>query len=201
LLPTGQLTDALVGQLVKIEARIEQATLFSSGCKSVVDDGSGPAVIWMPADLYGRLVDPEGWNVGGVVRVTGRVAEYEGELEVIPQQAQEIVMVQRAPAVARADTQIGSLSGSDVGRRVTVEATIVAVDEFSSGVKCVLDDGSGQVTLLLWQDLFDAIVDKSACVPGGRVRASGWVDEYRGELELVPGLAHDVVFLAASVAP
>jgi hypothetical protein len=84
---------------------------------------------------------------------------------------------------------------------VTVEGQIVAADPFSAGFKCVLDDGSGQVVLLLWQNVFEAFAGKEKLVVGARLRASGWVQEYRGKLEIVPGLAYDVVVLRSTGQP
>jgi hypothetical protein len=60
----------------------------------------------------------------------------------------------------------------------------------------VLDDGSGRVVLLLWQNVFEALSDRDRLGPQARVRVSGWVNEYRGELEVIPGLAYDVIVLA-----
>jgi DNA/RNA endonuclease YhcR with UshA esterase domain len=201
LVETGAVSETFLGQVVTVEARIERATLLSAGAKFVFDDGSGPAAVWMPNALYEGLVDPAGWNVGAVGRVTGRVSEYDGELEVVPAQMQAVVMVLRAPQIAVPDARISSLSASDVGRRVTVEATIAAVNPFSAGITYVLDDGSGQITLLLWQNVLGAISDSAALTEGVRVRVSGWVEVYRGELEVVPGLAHDILFLAEPDVP
>jgi hypothetical protein len=57
----------------------------------------------------------------------------------------------------------------------------------------LLDDGSGRVTLLLWQNIYDQIPQRDSLSVGALVRATGKVDEYRGELEIVPGLGNDVV--------
>jgi DNA/RNA endonuclease YhcR with UshA esterase domain len=192
---TGLLSEVALESSATIEGRIERATLLSAGCKSIVNDGSGPAAVWMPNTLYEQLVDPEGWNVGAVVRVAGRVSEYEGELEVVPQSVDAVVIVQRALPVTASDVQIGALSVADGDRRVTVEGEIVSADPFSAGIKVVLDDGSGRVTLLLWQNIVQALPDREALAVGARVRASGWVQEYRGELEITPGLASDVTVL------
>jgi DNA/RNA endonuclease YhcR with UshA esterase domain len=200
-LETGLLFEIDLGSSVTIEGRIERATLLSAGCKSVVNDGSGPAVVWVPNALYEQLVDPEGWNVGAVVRVTGQVSEYKGELEVVPQTPDAIVIVQRAFPAAAPDVVVGSLSVADLDRRVTVEGVVVALNPFSAGIKCVLDDGGGQVNLLLWQNVLEAFGDRKALAVGARIRASGWVQEYRGNLEVVPGLAHDVVVVEGAPGP
>jgi hypothetical protein len=201
LVETGAVSEMFLGQVVTVEARIERATLLSAGVKFAFDDGSGPAAVWMPNVLYEALIDPAGWNVGAVGRVTGRVSDYEGELEVVPAGAEDVLIVLRAPQITAPDARLSNLSASDVGRRVTVEGTIVAVNPFSAGVKYVLDDGSGQITLLLWQNVLGAIPDSGVLAPGVRVRASGWVEAYRGELEVIPGLAHDILFLAEPDVP
>ena len=192
---TGVLSEAHLGSSVTVEGRIEQATLLSAGCKSFVNDGTGPAVVWMPNALYGQLVDPEGWNVGALVRVSGRVSEYEDELEVVPESQGAVVIVQRALIPSAPDAQIGNLAAGELGRRVTVEATILSLEPFSAGVKCLIDDGSGQAVLLLWQNVFEALADRELFVVGRRLFASGWVQEYRGELEIVPGVPYDLILL------
>jgi DNA/RNA endonuclease YhcR with UshA esterase domain len=200
-LATGRVSEALLGEWVTVEARIERATLLSAGVKFVVDDGSGPAVVWMHQELYAQLVDPASWNVGAVARVTGRVSEYEGELEVVPAKIEDVVIVLFAPRVVGADVQISNLSALDVGRRVTVEAEIAAVDSFSAGIKCLLDDESGQITLLVWQNVAGAVSDIELFAAGARIRCSGWVESYRGELEIIPGLSHDIQFLGGPDTP
>jgi DNA/RNA endonuclease YhcR with UshA esterase domain len=178
-----------------VDGRISQVALFESGCKLTVDDGSGPAAVWLPKSLYDRLADPSGWNVGAEVRVAGRIQEYKGEAEVVPSESRDLELVERAVPAREADVRIGDLSAADVGRRVTVEATVVLLDPFSAGVKCRLDDGSGQITLLLWQEVFESVSDREPLASGARVRVTGLVDEYRGELEVIPGLGFDVVVL------
>ena len=65
----------------------------------------------------------------------------------------------------------------------------------------MIGDESGQVALLLWQNVFEALPDPAAIAVGVRIRASGWVDEYRGELEIVPGVTHDILVLGGTGAP
>jgi len=200
-LETGLLSETHLGSSVTIEGHIDRVTLLSAGCQSVVNDGSGPTVVWLPDALYAQLVDPEGWNVGALVRVTGRVSEYKGELEVVPQTQDAIVTLQRSFPAVGPDAAIGSLGAADLGRRVTVEGDVVAVDPFSAGTIFMLDDGSGQIILLLWQNVFEMLAGREFLTVGARVRASGWVQEYQGDLEIVPGLPYDVAILASMGGP
>jgi hypothetical protein len=74
-----------------------------------------------------------------------------------------------------------------------IEGTIVEVEPFSKGTKYTLDDGSGRVTLLLWQNVYESIPGREGLVLGAGVRARGVVSEYGGELEIVPQLGVEVV--------
>jgi DNA/RNA endonuclease YhcR with UshA esterase domain len=194
---TGALSAAQVGHDVTIEGKIEDASQFASGVKFYVNDGSGPLAVWIPQALYGQLSGAADWIVNSQVSVSGRVDLYKGEIEVIPQALGDLVLVNRAMPPGASGTRLADLRVDDVGQRVTVEASIVSVDVFSAGVKCKIDDGSGQVVLLLWHEVYDAVPGKERLVVGTRIRVTGKVDEYRGELELVPGLGVDVVVIAA----
>jgi DNA/RNA endonuclease YhcR with UshA esterase domain len=192
---TGLLAIAHLGQEVTVRGQIVEATQFASGVRSGVDDGSGPVVVWMPQAVYEGLTDRTGWRVGSTVRVIGRVDQYEGEIEVIPQAARDVAIVHAAVVPLEPDALIGDLYAGRVGERATVEALIVAIEPFSSGVKALLDDGSAQVTLLLWQSVYDAVPGRGQLAIGAVVRVTGMVQEYRGALELVPGMGTDVVVI------
>jgi hypothetical protein len=83
-----------------------------------------------------------------------------------------------------------------VGQRVLVDARIAEVDYFSQGVKYTLDDGTGRIVLLLWQNVLEKMANRTDLFPGSRVRVGGEIDEYLGELEIVPQRSADVMILA-----
>ena len=83
---------------------------------------------------------------------------------------------------------------------VTVRGRIVATSSFSKGFKFTLDDGTGQVTLLMWHDIYDTC----ACAPqlnvGATVLANGQVGEYEGEMQIEPPFPERVELVAAGGA-
>jgi DNA/RNA endonuclease YhcR with UshA esterase domain len=82
---------------------------------------------------------------------------------------------------------IGSISNADVGRTLTIDgAGIASLDFFSRGVKYTLTDGSGTITLLIWQDLMEEIPLRYDLVPGSQVVITGLIEEYEGDLEIIP---------------
>jgi DNA/RNA endonuclease YhcR with UshA esterase domain len=193
--PTGLLTAAHVGQQATVRGRIEASTQFASGVKSYVDDGSGRMVVWIPQNVYEKMVDGAGWRVGSLVRVTGQVDQYKDEIEIVPSDVHTVVIVEVAPLLPGPIVSIRQLSAARLGEHVTVEAEIVELDPFSQGIKFRLDDGSAQITLLLWENVLNAVSIREQLVVGAAIRAMGQVQEYRGELELVPGMGTDVVLV------
>lgn len=190
---TGQVTLASLGQVVRVEGQIVEVVPFTSGTRFYVDDGSGRLVVWIVRDVLAQLSGTAGWTIGSMVQAAGVVQEYNGEIELVPQAAGDVRVIAAATPPPKTISRIADLSAADRDRRVTVEGTIVEVTPFSAGVKYLLDDGSGRITLLLWQEVYDALADRERLAPGVRVQATGTIDEYRGELEVIPGVESDLV--------
>jgi DNA/RNA endonuclease YhcR with UshA esterase domain len=89
-------------------------------------------------------------------------------------------------------TTIGSVSADQVGEEVTVEGTVQSAASFSHGFKLTLEDGSGQIALLMWHDVYDDCWDSSEINLGATVRANGEVSQYEGELQIEPRFGGDV---------
>lgn len=191
--PTGKLSQSLIGQTVAIQGQIVEVLGFSGGVKFYVDDGSGRAALWMVQAVYGSLKNPAEWIVGSTVRAQGVVKEYKGELEVVPQSANDVRVTAAATPPPVTLTRLADITAADKGKVVTVEGQIVEATPFSQGMKYVLDDGSGRIILLLWQNVYNAVPGKEKLVVGATVQATGKVDEYKGELEVVPDKGIDVV--------
>jgi DNA/RNA endonuclease YhcR with UshA esterase domain len=190
---TGQVALASLGQVVRVEGQIVEVVPFTSGTRFYVDDGSGRLVVWIVRDVLAQMPDTAGWAIGSTVQAAGVVQEYNGEIELVPQAAGDVRVIAAATPPPKTISRIADLSAADKDRRVTVEGTIVEVTPFSAGVKYLLDDGSGRIMLLLWQEVYDALADRERLAPGVRVQATGTIDEYRGELEVIPGVESDLV--------
>jgi DNA/RNA endonuclease YhcR with UshA esterase domain len=92
---------------------------------------------------------------------------------------------------------IGDISGSDVGHWYTVAlAAITDLDHFSKGVKYTLTDGTGDIVLLLWQNVLEEIPDRYAIIPSTQVQVTGVIDEFAGDLEIIPREGSGVKVLA-----
>ena len=140
------------------------------------------------ASVAGELPD---LGIGQSVQVVGAIDAYNGTPQISVGRASDLVVLGEAVMIA-ASRPIGAVSGEDVGSMAAVEGTIHEVIPFSAGVKYRLDDGSGTLTLLLWQDLYDQVPERDALAVGTLIRVQGEIMEYRGELEIVPETPTDL---------
>ncbi len=158
-------------------------------------DASGTIDLVLPEMALAARAGLPPLAVGQAVEVVGAVDLYRDTVQVSVGRPDDVVLLDEELQIAPS-REISSLSTSDVGRLVAVEGNLSAIDPFSAGVKWILSDGSSTVTLLLWQDTYDALPPSARPGPGATVRAQGLVAEYRGELEIVPELPADIVVLA-----
>ncbi|MBN1178268.1 MAG: hypothetical protein JXD18_03595 [Anaerolineae bacterium] len=96
-------------------------------------------------------------------------------------------------------TPIGQL-GAWVGQEVTVAGRVVGTASFSAGFKFTLDDGSGQVTLLMWHTVYDDCWDAAGLNLGAQVQVTAPVESYEGALQIVPTWGGGVTVLQPAAA-
>jgi DNA/RNA endonuclease YhcR with UshA esterase domain len=95
---------------------------------------------------------------------------------------------------------IGNLqAGSE--ERFTVSGRVTATASFSRGYKFTLDDGTGQVVLLMWHNVYDDSWDAPKLNLGATVRATGKVGRFEGELQIEPAWGSQVRVTGAAAAP
>ncbi len=272
----GEIVAETVGSMAVVEGTIVKTTPFSAGVKFTLDDGSGTVTLLLWQELYASLAARDALVEGTIVRVQGEVAEYRGELEIVPllptdvevigtvqvamitptipsEAAAEVTAaptpVPTVPSIASSTPpptptpvptipsiasstppptptpvptvpsivsstppptptptvetrSIGSISGGDLGAILTIaRAEISDLSYFSKGVKYRLTDGSGDVTLLVWQNVMEEIPDRYDLVPGSQVQVTGEIDEYQGDLEIIPGKSADVMVISRADRP
>jgi len=185
----------LKGQTVTVTAEVIKAEGFSQGMKYTLNDGTGTAILLLWQDIYDKVPDKARLGVGVRVRATGKVEEYKGDWEVIPAKGADVQVIggQVAPTPRpAAAVPIGSIEAAMVGQTVTIDGYITSVFQLSSGMKYTVDDGSGKIILIIWNNVYQAVPDKDRLVKGARVRVTGKVEVYKGDLEVIPQAGADV---------
>jgi len=208
----GQIDSRQVGQWVVVSGRITAVTPFSAGVKYTLDDGTGQCALLLWQSVYDQLADPEVLRVGAKLRAQGQVAEYRGEMEVVPELPADVELlaasfeVQSAPLAtstpaAVPELTIAELNPDRLGTRVTLRGSIRDVTSFAQGFKFTLDDGTGPIVLLTWLDIYDAITGREGLRPGASVQVTGELGQFESELQIVPSDGADVAVLAAGTGP
>jgi DNA/RNA endonuclease YhcR with UshA esterase domain len=175
---------------VTVEGTVIAAKSFQNGFRLTLDDGTGQVVLLLWLSAYDKLTDPARLQTGTRVRATGELDEYRGQREVVPARGSDVIITQAAPAPAQRD--IASITPADMGAVVAVEGTVTRSEPFSQGYRVWIDDGSGEIMLLLWENIYGRVAGRERLTAGARVQAIGIVEEYRGTLEIIPQLPGDV---------
>ncbi len=190
-LPIGALAGEPLGATVTVEGVIVAAESFQNGFRLTLDDGTGQVVLLLWLQVYDELPDPASLREGAQVRATGRLEEYQGQREVVPDRWADIAIT--PPAEPSSRREIASITRADLGAIVTVEGTVTRSEPFSQGYRVWVNDGSGEILVLLWQNIYERVMGRERLTPGTPVQVTGVVDEYRGTLELIPSLPGDVI--------
>jgi len=192
IVPIGRLPERM-GEEVTVEGRVIATASFSKGFKFTLDDGTGQVVLLMWLNVYDDCWDARKINLGARVRATGTVQTYEGQLQIAPQWGRQVKALQAAAPSAPA-LQIASITPADEGKRVMIEGTVARIEKSEFNVRLFVNDGSGEMLVLLWPNIYDRIPNRERLdTPGTPVQVVGEVKIYKGTLEVIPVLPYDVV--------
>ena len=196
----GELSAGDLGQVVRVEGVLRSLRPFSAGRKGLLDDGTGTVTLLLWQDVCDGLPDLDELQPGARLRVEGEVAEYGGELEIVPLGPAGVAVTGRV-ALEVPRVALGQIQAEDAGQMVQVSGRVEAVSAFSRGARAILDDGTGQIVLLLWQEVLEGLEGGEAPAVGAGVTVRGEVAEYGGELEIVPPSADAVQVEAPPASP
>lgn len=169
-----------------------------------LQDVTGVIDVALSADLIALTHNPPTFEVGQSVEVVAAVSHYGDAVQLVPASAADIIPLDLKIPIAL-ERSIVEITGDEAGHWFSVRGTVASVRPFSAGVKMRLEDATGAITVLLWQDAYEALVeylgDGPRPTPGARIRVQGNLSEYRGELELMPALATDIEILTVPGPP
>ncbi len=209
----GELPGSRVGTRISVAGNVTEVKKFSQGLRVILDDGSGTITLLLWQDTLSQVAHAEQLAKGARVQALGKLSEYHGELEVVPDRGSDVEIAAvamapvetptpaRSPTPTPAARSIGSLSPGDEDRTVVVSGRISRASSFSSGMRYTLDDGTGTITLLLWSDVLEETKNGDALKVGARVQATGKVNIFNNALEVVPDKGANVTLLALSTLP
>lgn len=185
----NSLTQANVGQIVAVRAKIVEAASFSAGFKFLVDDGTGRMWMTLFESNYKFVPERVGLNLGADLAIEAEVAEYKGVLELQPKSGRNVVIVTPGTSAGVPLTTINQLKKA--GQLVAIEGTITEVKTFSAGLYVYVDDGTGNVQVTLFTSVLAYVPNREGLIVGANVRVVGKTDFFR-KMQVVPVLGYDV---------
>ncbi|MCJ7549620.1 MAG: OB-fold nucleic acid binding domain-containing protein [Anaerolineae bacterium] len=182
-----EISEADLGRTVRVQGRVVMLEGLAGGVKATLDDGTAQILLLLWDDVHRDLEAPATLDIGAEVAVTGEVQIYREELEVVPAAAKDVEILK--PAELPPWVELGDLSATDAGRVVRARGVLREPQGFSAGVKVVLEDGTGDIVVLFWSQLYQTLAP--APQAGQQVEVVGVIDVFNDELELVPRSNYD----------
>jgi len=227
IIPIGSIDAARVNQRVQIQGYVTRVTKFSQGVRVTVADDSGALTLVLWQDLLDQIPNARELQDGAQLQALGQVAQYRGELELVPQRASDVKISAavaqqnatalpnpaasdataaptvtprptREPTPAPAQRAIGALTAADQDAWVVLNGVITRANTFSQGMRYTLDDTTGKITLLIWADVLEKIAFRDQLKPGAQVRVTGKIDVFNDALEIIPANGSAVELVAAA---
>ena len=182
--PIASLDNEFVGLKAVISGQVVDSYEHEDGhlFLKLRDDSGGMVSVPVFARVRAELGEPI--ELLDVVQVTGEVKLYRGELELIPERADDLRVVHTAPI------KLSSLSRENAGIQVKVQGTVVEREIVGSGslILTLREDGSQLPVFVPAWVVEDGLPELHV---GNVVRVDGLLELYNGELELkLRGASH-----------
>lgn len=174
--PIASLDNSFIGLRVAISGQVMDYREHNDGHLFLkLQDSSG--IVNVPIFSQTRAQVEESIELLDVVEVTGEVALYDGEFEVVPGEAKDIKVVHTAPIT------LTSVTEDNAGSAVKVQGTIVEREIVGNGnVILTLREDGGQLPVFIPSWVAENGLPEMHV--GDTIRVDCWVQIYNGALEL-----------------
>jgi len=88
--------------------------------------------------------------------------------------------------------KIAEITPALLNETVEIGGRIVSVWDLPKGRKYLVQDESGKLPIILWANVLEEIASQEQVRVGAQIAARGRVNEYKGELRVVPGRGTDL---------
>ncbi|HEV2800831.1 MAG TPA: hypothetical protein VGW12_10060 [Pyrinomonadaceae bacterium] len=176
-----------LGTVVIVDGSV---TVPSGAFKSGTSD-EGFALQDSTGGLYVRTARNLALRIGREVRVTGQLADSNGQLILVPAGAQGVTARAQGAKVAGESVQTGGVNEATEGRlvRVTGRITKPVGNDLPYGYRVFIDDGSGEVQAFVY---VSTGIDVRRLRPGQRIDVTGFSGQYNDHYEVLPRFQSDI---------
>ncbi|MGH2593474.1 MAG: OB-fold nucleic acid binding domain-containing protein, partial [Anaerolineae bacterium] len=188
----GSIEASRIGQAVTARGQVISTASFSAGFRFTLNDGTGSIQLVLFDGRYREVADRAALNLGAQVAVAATVVEFDGKLELQPESGGDVIIEQPGSSSIVKTRAINTLSSADIGTLTAIVGDVLRVEGFSSGVSVFVNDGTGELRVVIFNNVLNYAPNAPSLQAGAKVRVAGRIDEFNGVLELVPALGYDV---------
>lgn len=179
----SQLNGIAVGSWVSVHGQVTAEPGLLGASVFYIADKSGGVQVYSYKKNFPLLA------VADEVEVRGELVEYQRGVRLKIRQAEDIRNLGKSEAVLQPESvSIDEVDDNLVGSLVEIEGELVEIKNSAWW----LDDKSGEIKVYLKRN---TRIDKAKFELGDKLKVSGIVDKYSGELRLLPRGPEDVVLL------
>ena len=197
-----------VGKLVQFKGKVLSRTNFPQLVKLLFQDRSGRIDVVLTQERFQNSKLYYQIGPGYAVRITAKVAEYRGKLQLQPRAPSDIQVLalpkpkakktaakKEQPALA-ASKMADLVNAQAIGKQVTVQGKILQLQDVKIGKRLVISDNSARVDVILGKAIFaDAAITKQL-TSGKYVAVSGQLGQFRQRFEIKPTRPDAIKILA-----
>jgi DNA/RNA endonuclease YhcR with UshA esterase domain len=194
--PLAEITEANAGRWARTQGEITHVATGDKNTKLTLSDGDQRLIVLIWPDAWAVMPQAD-FEPGAQVSVQGEVSVFRNDLEIVPELPSDLEVMVRAAPVAAQPKPIGSITPDDVKSLIVTRGTIEKAASFSSGSRYDFSDPSGMIILLVWNSDVDPQQQQEVFKVGALLSVTGEIDEFNGQLEIVPRSLEDVVPIAA----
>lgn len=175
--PIASIDNSFIGLRSTVSGQVTDYREHKDGHLFLKLQDSSGGVVTVPIFSKTRAQLVDSIELLDIVEVTGEVKLYQGEFEVIPDEAKDVTVVHTAPV------RLSNLSPENAGATVKVQGSIVEREIVGGGnVILTLGDDGGQLSVFISSWIAEDGLPEMHV--GDTIRVDGWLQIYNGKLEL-----------------
>jgi DNA/RNA endonuclease YhcR with UshA esterase domain len=197
--PLLAISETHAGKWVRTQGVIATVMPGDANTRITLSDKDKHLIVLIWPDVWIALPQAD-FQPGAELAVQGEVSLFRGDLEIVPELASDVeVLVSSVPVEAQAKP-IGAITAGDVKSLIVTQGTIEKATTFNLGSRYEFSDPSGAIVLLAWNSNIDPQKQQDVFTVGATLSVTGEIDEFNGQLEIVPRSLEDVVVIAKLAA-
>jgi len=194
----SDIDKSMLHKIVTIQGIVKDIKAFgkTENHKAIIENNGSEIEVIMFSKEFKKL--PDTVKKGNVIKVCGKVGEYKGKMQIIPDKPTNIKFVSGsssdiAPSKKKVEIKkISDISESMKGNIVKTEGKIISISKFGkkNNYRVIINDGNAQIEIIFFASNFDSL--PKGISEGKKIKVTGKVNVYNGKLQIIMDKSEDV---------